>query len=120
MDLNLRQQYDDLGYAIASQLFMSSEMAQFSQLIDPIYDQWMQDNKTSRINEKLINMHALTHPRYFESNPSDRARLFDHIASPKLTELLERMFGTGLYFHNTQLFFNPHSLEKRPYWHRDL
>ncbi|MEN3362906.1 MAG: hypothetical protein V7606_180, partial [Burkholderiales bacterium] len=45
---------------------------------------------------------------------------FECLAPEKLTEILERMFGSDIYFHNTQLFFNPSDSKKLPYWHRDL
>ena len=45
---------------------------------------------------------------------------FEAIASVKLTEVLEIMFGSGIHFHNTQLFFNPSNKTRLPYWHRDM
>jgi len=30
------------------------------------------------------------------------------------------VFGDSLYFHGTQMFFNPLDGRRRPYWHRDL
>jgi hypothetical protein len=45
---------------------------------------------------------------------------FQMLASDKLTKRLDGIFGDGLYFHNTQLFFNPLENGKLPYWHRDM
>ena len=37
-----------------------------------------------------------------------------------MPKLLGSLFGDELYFHNTQLFFNPFENERLPYWHRDM
>jgi len=71
-------------------------------------------------SQMLVNMHSLTNPENFEGSPEERVKFFEIIASARLTELLEDMFGPGIHFHNTQLFFNPSNSACFPYWHRDM
>lgn len=87
--------------------------------IDRILAQWMKENHSEYIDERLVNMHSLTSPRYF-SDAGQRIRFFEMLASERITSLIDGMFGEGLYFHNTQLFFNPFENRRLPYWHRDL
>lgn len=118
--MNASQQFEAQGYTILKQFFQPAEIAQISSIVDRIYNQWRTDNHHALIEQQLINMHSLTDPQYFQHHPAERIRFFNLIASTKLTRALEQLFSTEIYFHNTQLFFNPQSHQKRPYWHRDL
>ena len=118
--MNINKQFDDKGYAILKEFFSPDEIKNITEIVDRIYAQWLDENGDECIKHQLINMHALTHLKYFEGKSDERIRFFELIASQKLTDVLETMFGEELYFHNTQLFFNPYQQGKRPYWHRDL
>jgi len=121
MDENgLRLQYQKEGYLVLKGILRQVDLARLSALVEPIYQAWFKDNEALIFEHKMLNMHSLTRPEYFFDEVQNRARLFDAIAHPKLIEVADKVFGEGLYFHNTQLFFNPTNSARRPYWHRDM
>lgn len=120
MQMTERDKYDEKGYVVLRGIFSESEMQALEQQVDRIYDQWLTVNQSDAVEYSLINMHSLTSAKYFETSPPDRISFFEAIASKKLTEQLNAIFGNGLYFHNSQLFFNPHDGDRDPYWHRDI
>lgn len=115
-----RERYDQQGYVILPAFFDTSVITQFQQLVLPIYQQWIAQTQHYDFFADLVNMHSLTLPEYFQSSPAQRLQLFNLLASPALVDVMTELFGEGLYFHNTQLFFNPRDLLKQNYWHRDL
>lgn len=118
--MDARKQFETQGHTILRKFFEQEEIAQITQIVDRIYNQWQAENRHALIEQQLINMHSLTHPKYFKGCHHERLQFFELIASAKLTHALEQIFNTDIYFHNTQLFFNPYKEEKQPYWHRDL
>lgn len=118
--MDASNQFQTQGHIILRKFFKQEEIDQITQIVDRIYSQWRTENHHALIEQRLINMHSLTHPRYFEGLSHERLQFFNLIASAKLTHALERIFNADIYFHNTQLFFNPYQTEKQPYWHRDL
>lgn len=118
--MEIGNQFDTQGYIVIKKLFSQSEIKEITSIVDYIYQQWLPKNYEALIEERLINMHSLTDSIYFRDNDSKRIKFFELIAPKKLTKLIENIFGNEIYFHNTQLFFNPYSKEKLPYWHRDL
>ena len=120
-----QRQYHKDGFVIVRDFFNATELALLTAFIDPIYQQWLVNNKAAYIEQQLVNMHSLTLPEYFDENPFNRIEFFNAIAPSKLINLLTGIFATDIYFHNTQLFFNPyqdqpHKNLRQPYWHRDL
>ncbi|MEO0352104.1 MAG: phytanoyl-CoA dioxygenase family protein, partial [Cyanobacteria bacterium P01_A01_bin.15] len=118
--MELSKQFEDKGYVVLDSFFEQDEIEQIAYIVDRIYGQWQGENLHALIEQQLINMHSLTHPHYFQGCRHERLQFFALFAPRKLTGPLAHLFNTHIYFHNTQLFFNPHSQEKRPYWHRDL
>ncbi|ACK64220.1 conserved hypothetical protein [Rippkaea orientalis PCC 8801] len=118
--INLSYDFNIQGYVIIRNFFSQPEIHHITSCVEPIYQQWLKENRDALIRDELINMHSLTHPKYFQDNCLDRIKFFELIASPKLTNLVENIFDQGIIFHNTQLFFNSHNKSKSPYWHRDL
>ncbi|MBT9317655.1 phytanoyl-CoA dioxygenase family protein [Leptothoe spongobia] len=118
--MNASKQFEAQGYTILPKFFEPEEINQITHIVDRIFNQWQEENHHALIEQQLINMHSLTHPNYFEECRHERIQFFNLIASAKLTRALEQIFKVDMYFHNTQLFFNPYSKEKQPYWHRDL
>lgn len=108
------------GYLLARNLFSQTQMAALKAIVERIYRAWLAENRALMIVNRLVNMYGLTDARYFPGQPEQRLALFDWIAQPCLAVWLESLFGDTLYFHNTQLFFNPHDPGQAPYWHRDL
>ena len=118
--MNSTDQYEAYGYAVLRNFFSDIEISLIDTHVDRIYKSWVRENEAEIFSNKLVNMHSLTSPEYFQGLPEERAIFFEAIASVKLTEAIEKVFGPGIHFHNTQLFFNPSNKERLPYWHRDM
>lgn len=112
--------FDTQGYLLVRSLFSQTQIAELKAIVERIYRAWLAENRALMIANRLVNMYGLTDTRYFLGEPEQRLALFDWIAQPCLALWLESLFGDTLYFHNTQLFFNPHDPGQAPYWHRDL
>ena len=112
--------FDYQGYMVAKNLFSQLDIETLTKIVDRIHDQWLNENRADFIEHKLVNMHSLTNPRYFANHEPERLLFFQTIASNRLVKLLNSMFGDEVYFHNTQLFFNPFENQRLPYWHRDM
>ena len=113
-------QYEKNGYVILRRFFSNTEIAAIGGFVDRIYKEWMNGRKAKIYSQMLVNMHSLTSLENYEGSAEERVKFFEVIASAKPTELLEDMFGSGIHFHNTQLFFNPSDSARLPYWHRDM
>lgn len=112
--------FDLQGYVVVKKLFSQPDIEKLAKIVDRIFDQWLSENRANFIEHKLVNMHSLTSPRYFVGHAAERLSFFQTIASHRLTQLIDSMFGNEIYFHNTQLFFNPFENNRHPYWHRDM
>ena len=111
--------YKAQGFAVVRHWLDATTIAALSVEAERILAQWMTENHSRYVEDRLVNMHGLTWAHYFE-DAAQRIRFFELIAPVRLTALVDGMFGEGIYFHNTQLFFNPHGNGRLPYWHRDL
>lgn len=118
--MNPIEHYAKYGYVVLRGFFNSEEISMLNKHVDRIYQTWQSENEAAIFENKLINMHSLTSSEYFQEASGQRVEFFELITSLKLTDTLESMFGSGIHFHNTQLFFNPSNLERLPYWHRDM
>ncbi len=118
--MKYRTEYDNKGYLVIRQFFSSAEILAVVEKVDRIYQQWLIENESDAVEYQLINMHSLTKSAYFEGMPGERISFFKAIAQKSLTSLIKNIFGEGLYFHNSQLFFNPYQGSRLPYWHRDI
>jgi hypothetical protein len=112
--------FDKQGYVRIKGFFDMKQVEALAASVDRIHAQWLAEHHAEYADRLLVNMHSLTSPQYFTHDPAARINFFECIAPPKLTRLLDDMFGDGLYFHNTQLFFNPFENRRLPYWHRDM
>lgn len=108
------------GYLILRQHYPLDDLARLSQIVLGVYEQWVENHQFDAGFDKLVNMHSLTHPQYFVSQSEQHLEFFNLLANAQLVAQLEQIFGTGLYFHNTQLFFNPKNPLQHNYWHLDL
>lgn len=115
-----KDHYDEYGYVILRNLFSHFDISSIDNHVDRIYKQWLGKNKADVFNNKLVNMHSLTSSEYFQALPEQRVSFFTVLSDLKLTQALEEIFGADIYFHNTQLFFNPLNKTRLPYWHRDM
>ena len=112
--------YRQNGYLFLPRFFDPGLIVAWEPICDRIFAQWLANHHTSYINDRLINMHSLSDPAYFADREAERIVFFNVLANGKLVQLCAELFGSGLYFHNTQLFFNPADRDKPAYWHRDL
>ena len=119
-ELSSAKEYEDQGYFILRNFFNSQEISHLTALVGPIFLQWRDGKEAHIFEHKLLNMHSLTLAEYFEQSQTQRLAFFNVILPIKLTQYLDNVFGEGLYFHNTQLFFNPTNKARLPYWHRDM
>jgi ectoine hydroxylase-related dioxygenase (phytanoyl-CoA dioxygenase family) len=115
-----KQLFDRQGYVAIKGLLDAAHIATLSAAVDRIHRQWLEQNRAEYVERQLVNMHSLTSRRYFDGDAAGRIAFFDSIAPANLTALIDRMFGNDIYFHNTQLFFNPFENRRLPYWHRDM
>ncbi|WDE96875.1 phytanoyl-CoA dioxygenase family protein [Lentisphaera profundi] len=116
----LFQEYKEKGFLVIKDFFNDDEISNFTSHIDPIYNNWRIENKSEITQEKLVNMHSLSDPKYFSKTPKSRIDFFNAICPRKLVNHLRMIFGEDIFFNNTQVFFNPDAEDKKPYWHRDL
>jgi hypothetical protein len=108
------------GYVVLRDFWPAEGLGALTRVADRVLAQWQETQGAAWRSAGLVNMHALTHPQYFNTQPEARVAFFHALLPPALTGLLDAVFGGGLYFHNTQLFFNPADPAQPPYWHRDL
>lgn len=108
------------GYAVLRGLLPPDALAPLTAAAGDVYRRWLERNRDACASRGLVNMHSLTLREHFAHAPAQRLRFFNLLTPPALTRTLDAMFGPGLYFHNTQLFFNPADSAQPPYWHRDL
>lgn len=103
------------GYYLFRGLFSADEVEGISKVIHPAHARWLEMNR----EHAVVNSNYLTSSRYM---PDDQNRLvaFRFIASEKLRRIAAKLCPRGVYFLNTQLFFNPADVNRKPYWHRDV
>lgn len=118
--MQLREDYQRDGYVILRDFLSPKELLLLNELVDEVFTQWQAKYAEEIRQHRLINMHSLTYAEYFADQPEQRVNFFKAIAPTKLVELLDEIFERDIYFHNTQLFFNPEDADQAPYWHRDL
>ena len=115
-----QKEYNELGYIVIRDFLNEAEITSIANHVDSIFSSWMNKHKLDVFEQQLVNMHSLTSQEYFEHSKEERIKFFNSITPLKLVQLIESIFGEEIYFHNTQLFFNPSNHKMRPYWHRDM
>lgn len=112
--------FQEHGYLLLPQLLDLARIAALSDILLAIHRQWLAEHAVAYAERGLLNMHGLTMPSFFHEEPARRAQCFNLMAAPKLVEVLQEAIDNQLYFHGTQLFFNPFDREQPTYWHRDI
>ena len=115
----LKDNFDESGFVVITGLLTKTEIDELTKQVDHVFTPWFHANHSDILTYKLVNMHSLTKSAYFDSS-LERVAFFNAMSPKSLVNLLADMFGSDLYFHNTQLFFNPLNTNQLPYWHRDL
>ena len=91
-----QDQYEKNGYVILRDFLSNKEIVLIDQHVDRIYQKWVSVNQAEIFKHKLVNMHSLTNAQYFQDASQQRAEFFEAIASVKLTDALESLFGSGI------------------------
>lgn len=112
--------FEQHGFIIIRQFFTAQQVDDLTEQVDRIYNIWLANNKSEYIEHRLVNMHSLTSPEYFKQKSEQRIRFFESLTPKKLIDLLDELCDCEIYFHNSQLFFNPYQNNRLPYWHRDM
>ena len=116
-----RKEYQQNGFVLRRGLLAPEMIARLVGIGDRVHEQWLDEHGDKARKHDLVNSTGLTGSRYFRP-PFDAQRpvFFDALADDVLSNLLAAVFGDDLYFHGTQMFFNPPGGRRRPYWHRDI
>jgi ectoine hydroxylase-related dioxygenase (phytanoyl-CoA dioxygenase family) len=109
-------EYESNGYFVVKQLYNSNELQVVKQVLESFHESWLKDN-LEFYKQSAINSAFLTSTKYLTK--SQRQILFNFIGSSKLMNVVKSVLGGSAAFMNTQLFFNPHNIEQKNYWHRD-
>lgn len=103
------------GYYLFRGFFSADEVKGISEVIHPAHARWLELNR----EHAVVNSNYLTSNRYMPDS-QDRLAAFRFISSEKLRRIAAKLCPRGVYFLNTQLFFNPADAARKPYWHRDV
>jgi hypothetical protein len=118
--MDARRSYEKNGFVLWRRLLSPEIVARLLAIGERVHAQWLQEHAEEARKHDLINSTGLTAIRYFQPPlDSERRIFFAALADKALWDLLTAVFGDDLYFHGTQMFFNPFG-GRRPYWHRDL
>ena len=100
--------YDEEGFVLRRSLLPTNTFRRILEIGARVHAQWLEEQGEEARRQDLVNSHSLTASRYFPSEFSaERAVFFDALADPVLSDLVTQVFGEQLYFHGTQMFFNP-------------
>ncbi|MBM9575815.1 phytanoyl-CoA dioxygenase family protein [Leptospira sp. 201903070] len=113
--MSYAEEFAKNGYYLFRNFFSKSELSAVSNIVLDADRRWKVDLDFS----ENVNSAYLTSKK-FSPVFQDRERLFGLIAKSELVAIAERLANSKVYFLNTQLFFNPKSDSKKPYWHRDV
>ncbi|GAB4198182.1 MAG: hypothetical protein Tsb002_32920 [Wenzhouxiangellaceae bacterium] len=108
--------YNQNGYRVLRGFYTENELAAVREVVTKFHHAWIEDN-AQFYAERAINSAYLTGKKYL--GDSERAVLFQIIASAKLMDVVTSILGPTAAFINTQLFFDPHNKNLNNYWHRD-
>jgi hypothetical protein len=119
--MNDRKNYEHDGLILRRRLVSVKTVARLVGIGERVHAQWLLEQGEEARRLDFVNSTGLTATRYFRP-PFDAQRqlFFDALANEPLWYLLTSVFGDELYFHGTQMFFNPLGGRRRPYWHRDI
>ena len=112
-------QYNNTGHIVIPNVFTKEQIAELKNRVHGIHQQWLSGFKQKYQENLLVNMHSLTLPEYFNTNEG-RIDFFNAFTTSNIVSQLRNIFQEDLYFHNSQLFFNPYRKKGQPYWHRDM
>lgn len=113
--------YQEDGFILCPNLLAADTLRELVEIGERVHGQWLEDEGQEARRQDLVNSQGLIASRYFPPPfGAQRTRFFDALASTAVVDVLGGVFGDDLYFHNTQMLFNPLAGHRRPYWHRDI
>jgi ectoine hydroxylase-related dioxygenase (phytanoyl-CoA dioxygenase family) len=112
--------YADDGFVLRPKLLRADTLRSLTAIVERVHRQWLAANAETARRDALVNSSSLTSTRWFPPPfEAERRAFFDALAAPELHDIVTAALGADVYFHGTQLFFDPLG-PRRPYWHRDL
>jgi hypothetical protein len=119
--MNDRRSFEHNGFILRRRLLSPEVVGRLVQIGERIHAEWLEEQGEEARRLDRVNSTGLTATRYFRPPfAAERPMLFDTLADDALWHLLTAAFGDDLYFHGTQMFFNPLGGRRWPYWHRDI
>ncbi|TGK18455.1 phytanoyl-CoA dioxygenase family protein [Leptospira stimsonii] len=109
------EEFAKKGYTLFRKFFSKDELAVVSKIVCDADQNWREEYDFP----ENVNSAYLTSDRFLP-DAVDRERLFEFISDLRLVSIAETLTKSKVFFLNTQLFFNPQSTLKKPYWHRDV
>ncbi|PJZ52302.1 phytanoyl-CoA dioxygenase family protein [Leptospira adleri] len=113
--MHYSEEFAKKGYTLFRNFFSKDELASVSKIVFEADRNWREEyNFPENVNSAYLTSDKFS-PAFI-----DRERLFEFISDPKLVSVATSLVKFKVFFLNTQLFFNPQSALKKPYWHRDV
>lgn len=113
--------YREHGFVLRRGLLPDETLRLVTNSLERVHCAWLAEQGDEGRRLDLVNSYGLTASRYFPPPfRVERAALFDGLADPTIHDLVTETFADDLYFHGTQMFFNPLAGRRKPYWHRDV
>ncbi|WP_241547985.1 phytanoyl-CoA dioxygenase family protein [Leptospira stimsonii] len=103
------------GYYLFRNYFSKEELSVVSKIVLEANRNWREKNDVP----ENVNSAYLTSDTFLPGF-QNRERLFEFISDRRLVAIAETLIQSKVFFLNTQLFYNPISVSKKPYWHRDI
>lgn len=113
--MSYSEEFAENGYSLFRNFFSKDELTIVSKIVFDADRNWRERNDFP----ENVNSAYLTSDRFLLGF-IDRERLFQFISDPRLVSIAKTLTKSKVFFLNTQLFFNPQSTLKKPYWHRDV
>ena len=119
--MNSSKSYHEDGLVLLRGFLPGETSRRIASIAERVHAEWLEEQGEEAKRQDLVNSSKLTASRYFPPElRAERVDFFDALANSVLFDLVTQLFGKQLYFHGTQMFFNPLGGRRRPYWHRDI
>jgi ectoine hydroxylase-related dioxygenase (phytanoyl-CoA dioxygenase family) len=115
--VSLIEDYNSQGYLLCKNFFSQPEIKVLEEVLLKFHEVWKLENAVF-FKTKAINSAYLTGTKILPEE--DRMKLFRFICQDEVHQLALKLIPAGPAFMNTQLFFNPTTIDQKNYWHRDI
>ncbi len=113
---SLTEDYARDGFFVMRNYLSSEEVFKLRNILLKFLALWSTDHEAFYRSE-AFNASLITGSEYLQDH--DRLTLFKFIGSEKMMSLVKSVIKDKAVFMNSQLFFNPVTLEQKDFWHRD-